>query len=257
MYPILIKIGPLTIHTYGVFIALGFIAGIALALHLGKKEGAVSQDSILDIGFYTLLAAIAGSRLLYVIVEFRYFIKHPLDVFKIWEGGLVFLGGFLLVITVLLFYFKKHSLPAWKTFDLFTPSLALGHAIGRLGCFSAGCCYGKPSDLPWSVTFTDPDSMALLNTPLHPTQLYESFAELSIFAILMLLRRRKSFDGQILWTYVLLYSIARFIIEFFRGDINRGFIYHNFSVAQGLSVALFISAVIFIASHRKKKTSWK
>ncbi len=253
MHPILYEIGPFTLHTYGVLLALGFLAGITLALHLGKKEG-FPKEKIVDIGFYSLLAAIVGSRLLFVIIEYKHFIENPIDIFKLWEGGLVFFGGLLLAFFVLLIYFKKNALPLWKTLDLFAPSLAIGHAIGRLGCFSAGCCHGKPTNVPWGVTFDNPDSLAILGTPLHPTQLYGAGSELVIFIFLMLLRRRKSFNGQIFWTYVLLYSVARFIIEFFRGDRARGFIYNDFSIAQGISGVLFLAAIIFIVSLRSKQS---
>lgn len=254
MYPLLLKIGPLTLHTYGVLIALGFIIGIVLAVRLGEKEGIV-KEKILDMGFYALIAAIVGSRLLFVLIKYEYFIENPIDIFKLWEGGLVFYGGLFLAVLALLFYFKKNALPTWKTLDVFAPSLAIGHAVGRIGCFSAGCCHGKPTDLPWGVTFNDPNSLAITGIPLHPTQLYESVAEVGIFIYLMLLRKHKSFDGQIALTYVLLYSIARFIIEFFRGDNRaRGFIYNDFSIAQGLSVVLFLAAIIFMLLLRSKQS---
>jgi len=251
MFPILFKIGPFTLHTYGLLVALGFMAGIILAIRNGKREG-IAKEKILDIGFYTLIAAILGSRLFYVLVEYKYFIDNPADIFKIWEGGLVFYGGVFFAIPVVLFYFKKHALPILKSLDLFAPSLAIGHAIGRLGCFSAGCCHGKPTNLPWGITFTDPHSLAIRGIPLHPTQLYEFGTEFGTFIFLMFLRRHKQFDGQIIWMYVLLYSAARFIIEFFRGDSARGFIYNGFSVAQGISVVLFIAAIASIAFIRKK-----
>lgn len=253
MYPILFKIGPFTLHTYGLLVALGFIIGIALAVHLGKKEG-VPKEKILDIGFYTIIAAIVGSRLFFVIVEYKYFIKNPLEIIKIWEGGLVFYGGVFLAVPVLLWYFRKNNFPVWKTLDLFTPSLSIGHVLGRIGCFCAGCCHGKPTDVPWAVTFKDPHSLAVLGIPLHPTQLYESAAEFIVFTFLLILRKHKKFDGQIFWTYMLLYSIVRFIIEFFRGDRIRGFIYNGFSIAQGISVGLFLVAIIFILLHRRRKS---
>jgi phosphatidylglycerol:prolipoprotein diacylglycerol transferase len=252
MHPILIRIGPLTLHTYGVFVALGFIVGLMLALHQGKKEG-FSKDKILDIGFYTLLSAIIGSRLFYVLVEYKYYIKNPIDIFKLWQGGLVFFGGLLLALLVLTIYFRKNALPVWKTLDLFAPSLAIGHAIGRLGCFSAGCCHGKPANLPWSVTFTNPDSLAIIGVPVHPTQLYEALSLSISFGILILIRKYKRFNGQIFWTYAMLYSVVRFTIEFFRGDEVRGFIYKNLSIAQGISVVLFITAIFFMLLLRKKK----
>lgn len=253
MHPVLFRIGPLSLHTYGVFIALGFIAGLLLALHQGKKEG-FPKEKILDVGFYTLLSAIIGSRLFYVFIEYKYYIKNPIDIFKLWQGGLVFFGGLLLALLVLIVYFRKNALPVWKTLDLFAPSLAIGHAIGRLGCFSAGCCHGKPADLPWSVTFTNPDSLAIIGVPVHPTQLYEALSESIIFVILMLVRKYKRFNGQIFWIYTLLYSAVRFTIEFFRGDEARGFIYKNLSIAQGISAVLFITAIFFMVSLRKKKS---
>jgi len=254
MFPILFKIGPLTIHTYGVLVATGFIIGIALALHLGKKEG-IAREKILDIGFYSVISAIVGSRIFFVLTQFEYFIDNPLDILKVWEGGLVFYGGLLLVIPVILVYIKKNGLPMGKTLDLLSPCLALGHAIGRIGCFSAGSCYGRPTDMPWGVTFNNPDSQAIPGIPLHPTQLYESFSELVIFVFLMVFKKHKSFDGQVTWIYLLLYSTVRFTIEFFRGDRIRGFIYGDFSISQGISLMLFLTATAFLLSHHRRKNS--
>lgn len=251
MFPILFKIGPFTLHTYGLLIAIGFISGILLAIHNGKKEG-IAKEAILDIGFYALIAAIVGSRLFYVLVDYKYFVDNPSDIFKIWEGGLVFYGGLLFAIPVVLFYFKKHALPILKTFDILAPSLAIGHAIGRLGCFSAGCCHGKPTNLPWGITFTDPHTLAIRGIPLHPTQLYEFGTEFGIFIFLLFLKRHKRFNGQIVWMYVLLYSVGRFIIEFFRGDSARGFIYNGYSIAQGISVVMFIASIVSLLTLRKQ-----
>ena len=250
MFPILFKIGPITLHTYGFLIAIGFTVGIALAVYFGKKEN-ISKEKILDIGFYSLVSAIVGSRLFYVLIEYKYFSRNPIEIFKIWEGGLVFYGGVIVTIPVLLFYFKRHNMQTWKTLDLFAPSFSISHAIGRLGCFSAGCCYGKPVELPWSVTFTDPNSLAITGISLHPTQLYEFTAEIIIFTFLMLFRKHKSFDGQLILIYMLFYSISRFIVEFFRGD-PRGFIYNGFSIAQGISVLLF-GVAVFLLIYRKRK----
>lgn len=239
-------------HTYGLLVAAGFIVGISLALHFGKKEG-ISKEKILDIGFLSLVSAIVGSRLLFVIIEYRHFSQNLIEIFKIWEGGLVFYGGLLLVIPVLFSYFKRHTLPTWTMLDILAPCLAIGHAIGRIGCFSAGCCYGKPTELPWGITFTHPLSMATIGISLHPTQLYESIAELGIFAFLILFKKYKKFDGQILWLYILLYSGARFFIEFFRGDSERGMISGEFSISQGVSIILFGAALFFLVSQGQKK----
>jgi phosphatidylglycerol:prolipoprotein diacylglycerol transferase len=253
MYPELFKIGPLTVHTYGVLVATGFLLGLGLAVRQAKREG-IPPNKIVDLGFYILLSALIGSRLFYVMINAGYYLKNPLDIFKVWEGGLVFYGGLVLTVPTVLWYVKKNALSVWSTADLFAPSLAIGHAVGRIGCFYAGCCYGKPAEgLPWAVTFTDPQTLALVGIPLHPTQIYESLGEFTIFFVLITLRRHRSFNGRLFVTYVMLYSVLRFIVEFFRGDIARGFITHQLSFSQGVSVLMFLTAVaVFIVLRRGK-----
>lgn len=253
MYPILFKFGPLTIHTYGLFVAIGFLLGLGLAVRQAKKEG-IPSYKIVDLGFYILLSAIIGSRLFFIFINVSHYIKNPLDIFKIWEGGLVFYGGVLFAIPTVIWYAKKNGLGIWSMADVFAPSIAIGHALGRLGCFAAGCCYGKPAEsLPWAVTFTNPQSLARIGIPLHPTQLYESAGEFINFLILITLRRYKSFDGQLFLTYVLLYSVLRFIVEFFRGDISRGFIIYNMSLSQGISILMFLFASGGLIVLKKRK----
>lgn len=253
MHPDLIKIGPLTIHTYGVLVAVGFLVALLLAVRQAGKQG-ISSNTILDLGFYLLVSSIVGSRLLFVLTNLNHYLKHPLDIFKIWEGGLVFLGGLILAVPVAIWYMRKNKLDTWAIADIFAPSIAIGHAIGRLGCFSAGCCYGKEAEgLPWAVTFLNPESLAKLGIPLHPTQLYESFGELLNFIILIILRRRQSFKGQLFWTYILLYSVLRFVVEIYRGDEIRGFIISGISVSQGISIIMAIVALIVIAGKLVKK----
>lgn len=253
MYPVLFKFGPLTIHTYGLFVAIGFLLGLGLAVRQAKKEG-IPSYKIVDLGFYILLAAIIGSRLFFIFINIGHYIKNPLDIFKIWEGGLVFYGGILLAVPTVIWYAKKSGLSLWNMADVFAPSIAIGHSIGRIGCFAAGCCYGKPAEsLPWAVTFTDPQSLARIGIPLHPTQLYESAGEFINFLILITLRRYKSFDGQLFLTYALLYSVLRFIVEFFRGDIGRGFIIYNMSLSQGISILMFLIASGGLIVLKKRK----
>lgn len=253
MHPILIRIGPLTIHTYGFLIAMGFIIGLGLAIHRAKKEG-ISSDKIMDLSFYILLAAIIGSRLLFILINFNHYLDNPMDIFKIWEGGLVFYGGVMLAVPAAIWYVKKNSLSVWTTADIFAPSIAIGHVFGRLGCLAAGCCYGKAaSSLPWGIIFSYPGCLAPTNVLLHPTQLYESAGEFINFLILMTLSRYKSFNGQLFMTYILLYSVLRFIVEFFRGDVARGFIAPYLSVSQGISILMFLAGVAgFIALRRRR-----
>jgi len=253
MHPILIRLGPLTIHAYGFLIAVGFLVGLWLALVQAKKEG-ISSDRIVDLGFYILLAAIVGSRLLFILVNLDYYIQKPADIFKIWEGGLVFYGGVLLAVPTALWYVRKNAMDIWNTADIFAPSIAISHVFGRIGCFMAGCCYGKiAQSLPWGMIFTDPDCLAPTNVLLHPTQIYESAGELVNFLILLTLRPYKSFNGQIAMIYLLLYSLLRFSVEFFRGDVGRGFLIGDLSVSQGISIVMFFAAVAGLLLLWKKK----
>jgi len=253
MHPILFKIGPLTIHTYGVLVAAGFLLGLALAVKQARKEG-IPSERIVDLGFYALLSALIGSRLFFILINASHYIKNPLEIFKIWEGGLVFYGGLLFAVPTVLWYVKKNALGIWNVADLFAPSIAIGHAIGRLGCFFAGCCYGKPAEgLPWAITFTDPQSLAIIGVPLHPTQLYESLGEFINFLILITLRRHKSFNGQLFMIYILLYSVLRFIIEFYRGDVARGFITSQLSFSQGISILMFLVALAGLVILKKRR----
>ena len=238
MYPILIEFGFFKIFTYGLLVATGFLVAILLASSRAEKEGLDSQK-VLDLCFYVMVSALLGARLLYVIVEYRYFLDSPLEIFKFWKGGLVFYGGLILGVLISLWYLKHNQMPMWKTADLLAPSIALGQLIGRWGCFFAGCCFGRKTDVAWGITFTDPRSLAPLEISLHPTQVYLSLNAVFIFIFLMWLSKRKVFDGQILWSYGILYSIGRFLIEYFRGD-DRGF-----PVEQVLSTSQFVGVFVF------------
>jgi phosphatidylglycerol:prolipoprotein diacylglycerol transferase len=237
MHPILFKLGPLTIYTYGALVALGVLAAIGVAAWLAKKEN-LPPDKIMDLGVYLMAAAVIGSRLLYVIIEWRTYINSPLSVFKVWEGGLVFYGGFIACFLVIWWFIRRHQLSFWAVTDVYAVGLPLGHAIGRMGCFMAGCCYGKPTDSDWGVIFTNPKSLAPLDIHIHPTQLYEAAANLLIFLILLFFRRHKSFSGQVFLFYAMLYSSARFTIEFFRGDPRGGL--GPLSTSQWVGIAVFI-----------------
>ncbi|CCQ91302.1 Prolipoprotein diacylglyceryl transferase [Nitrospina gracilis 3/211] len=251
MHPILLEFGILKIFTYGLLVATGFFVGIVLAARQGQKEG-LDSARILDLCFYLLIASILGGRLLYVIVEYRYFVSNPLEMLKFWKGGLVYYGGLMAAVATGWYFMRKFDLPFWKTADVLAPSIAIGQAIGRWGCFFAGCCYGVRTDAPWAITFTNLDSLAPLNVPLHPTQIYLSLNALVIFFVLLWVQKKKRFDGQVLLTYGILYSIGRFIIEFYRGD-DRGY-----AVPEMLSTSQFIGIFIFGLSMvlwaRRKRT---
>jgi len=251
MHPILFKMGPLTLRTYGLFVSMGVILAVSLAVREARRQGLDGQK-ILDLGFYLLVASIIGSRLLYVLISYRDYLARPWAIFKIWEGGLVFFGGFALAAPIGIWFIKRHGLPLWKTADLWAAPLALAHSLGRIGCFSAGCCYGKPTESPLAVTFFDPQSLAVLGVPLHPVQLYESFANLLLFLFLSFYWPHRRYDGQVFWLYALLYSFIRFFLEFLRGD-SRGFIIPSLlSTSQGLSILLAGASLIMLLRLRRR-----
>lgn len=251
MLPVLFKIGPLTLHTYGLLAAAGLFTGVYLAARRGAKEG-FSGDLTMDLGFYLVVSAIVGARLLYVVVEYRMFLHDPLRVFKMWEGGLVFFGGVLAAIPVAVWFIRKHKLPFWPLADVFAPYVALAHAIGRLGCLAAGCCYGKPTSSWVGIVFKDPASIAPVNVPLLPTQIYDSANEFVIFLILIALRPHKRFQGELVLLWLILYSVGRFVVEMFRGD-PRGWVVEGvLSTSQGVGVLVFLaSLLVFVRMWRK------
>lgn len=258
MFPLLFEIpilGGIRIYTYGVLVAISFVAGIFWSNHEAKLEG-VSTNFIMDLAFYLVLSGLIGGRLLYIIVDWQRYAEHLLDVFKIWEGGLVFYGGLIAALLTGLCYVRKKKLGFLRGADIFMPGLALGHAIGRLGCFAAGCCYGREAaHFPLSVTFPmNRYSLAPAGIPLLPSQLFEVVAELLIFALLILVRRHKRFEGQIFLIYIVLYSLSRSYLETLRGDSVRGFLIpHVLSTSQFISGCLILVA-IFVYVHLRKKS---
>lgn len=243
MYPVLFQFGHISLYTYGLFIALGFLTGIAIAKREARRVG-IHPERITDLCFFILIAAIVGSRLFYVLTAPRAFLEDPLEIFRIWNGGLVFYGGFLAALATALLYMRRHRLPLWQTTDILAPGVAFGHFLGRIGCFFAGCCYGEICYLPWAITFHHSESLAPTGTPLHPTQLYSAANNLIIFAILWGLRKRKRFHGQIFWLYVFLYGITRSIIEVYRGDFRGHLILERFTISQTIGVLASLTALI-------------
>ncbi len=253
MHPLLFQFGSFSLHTYGLFVATGFLLGIAVALKEAKRKGE-TPENILDLSFYIILSGMIGSRLFYVIEHFDEYLQNPLEIIKFWKGGLVFYGGLILASIVGIWYLKKHKLNILKILDIIAPSVAIGHAIGRVGCFFAGCCYGRETDLPWAVTFNDPQSLAPLGVPLHPTQLYSSLNAFFIFFVLILMRRFQKFEGQIMTVYLILYSVARFIVEYFRGDPRKMFFGEFFSIAQVVSAGMAVLSIILFFYLGKKSS---
>ncbi len=245
MHPVLFTIGTFKVGTYGLALSVAFGVGIALAYFRAKREGE-HPEHVFNLCVWVILAGIIGAKLLLVVIEIPYFLENPSELLAIWRLGGVWWGGPILGALVALLYTRRHKMRFLRSTDIVSPSAALGVAIGRLGgCFMAGCCYGKPTDCALGVTFTNDYSHAMFGTPLHipihPTQLYNSVANLVNFVILTLVYRKKKFDGQIFMLYVMIYSVGRFITEFFRGD-PRGSISLFTWI---LSTSQFISLVAF------------
>lgn len=258
MHPVLFQFGSITLYTYGLFVGLGFLAAVAVAGRQAKKYDIV-QDQITDLFFMILISSILGARILYVFVNWHEFASDPISVFKIWNGGLVFYGGFIGAVIAAFLFIQKKGLPLGKTADIVAPAIALGHAVGRIGCFFAGCCYGQQCDLPWAVTFNDPASLAPLHIGLHPTQIYESIANFTLFFVLIAIDRKKQIDGITFWFYIFLYGLLRAFIETFRGDPRGDFILSALSVSQGIGISMSAAGVcmIFYLLNRAKNVSGK
>lgn len=255
MHPVLFEAGGLTIYSYGVLLAASYLLGLQFALMRARSRGLPSQQ-VMDLGIWIIISALVGAKLLLLIVDFDQFTANPQDLLGLARSGGVFYGGLIAAVIVALVYLRRHRMPLWTTTDVFAPGIALGHVVGRMGCLLAGCCFGKPASVPWAITFTDPLAMANVGTPLgiplHPTQLYDAGAEALILAFLLVFERRgRAFPGRTFWTYMLLYGVTRFVVEFYRGD-NRGMVFDTLSTSQFVSVLLVpLSIVMLILLSRR------
>ncbi len=250
MHPVLFEFAGLKITTYGLMVAIAFLSSIYLAAELAKKQG-IKSDLIFDLGFIIIIWAIIGARLLYVIIWYKDYIKDPIAIFKVWEGGLVFYGGFIASFLAVLLWIKSKKLNFFMLADIIAPFIAFGHSIARIGCFFAGCCYGRESDchnLLCGVVFPSLGD----NITRYPVQLYESFANFLNFLILIFFYRKlKSKDGDVIFLYFLNYGIIRIIMEFFRGDPSG--VYINLSTAQWISLVFAATGLFFIFRKKKKE----
>lgn len=253
MLPVLLKIGPFPIHSYGLLIAIGFLSAVWVMNRLAIRSG-LNAQVIGDLAFRALISGFIGGRILFVITRWDYFSDNLLAIFKVWEGGFVFYGGVILAFFVSYHYLRKHRQNIWLSADVAMMGLTLAHAFGRLGCFAAGCCYGKPTDVAWGIRFFSPlvDS-DFRGIPLHPTQLYESFSMFVLFAGLWIIFKRRVFDGQAALTYFMAYPIIRSIVEIYRGDSIRGFVVEGIlSTSQFISILVFLAA-LSVAIYRYKQ----
>ncbi len=263
MHPILVKLGPLTIHTYGFLMAVGVACGLWFIYVQAKRSG-LDAVRIMDAAFYTIIVSLVGAKLVLFLSNAGYYVSYPKELFSLARSGGVFQGGLAFGTVFALWYFHRKRIPIWKTADLIGPALALGHGFGRIGCFSAGCCYGNECSLPWAAVFRSQYAAQLtgvhLNEPMHPVQLYEAALNFLNFGVLFLILRKKRFDGQVFSFYILNYSVIRFFTEYFRGDhADNIYFIRGASALSSLSypqlfciLGLVAGTVLFVVLKRRQ-----
>jgi phosphatidylglycerol:prolipoprotein diacylglycerol transferase len=271
--PVLFNIHGYGLHTYGVAIAAAFLVAIFVGTRTAERTGE-DPDKVRDLCFWLLVSSLVGARLLFIVTNIPDYVQLCREqhdcwrALRVWEGGLVFYGGFFGALAVGVWYMRRRKMPFWRTADLLAPSVALGHFFGRLGCFAAGCCWGAEAHVPWAAQFP-PDSLvfqdyvargalpatAAATPPLHPVQLYEAFGDLTLFFALYVLGRRKRWDGQVLVAYLVGYAALRFTVELFRGDAARKFVFASVSTSQAIALCAVLLALALWLVRRRSRFS--
>lgn len=258
VYPRLITTPWFTLHTFGVLLALAYLMALWWIAKAARREG-LDPNQATSLGLWAIGGALLGAKLLLVLREWPVYAADPSQLWSrsFLESAGDFYGGFMGgIIACSLYFFRHPALSFWKFADVCAPAIALGQAIGRIGCLMAGDDYGTPSSLPWAVTFTDPDAARIggapLGVPLHPVQVYESLVCLGIFLFLIWLRKRKGFAGELILAYTVLYAVARFLLEYVRGDADRGFVFGGLlSTSQLIALVLGTAALILLVLRRR------
>ncbi len=254
MHPI--AFGP--IHWYGVMVALGFMAGLWTASRRGLLSG-IAAEKIVDLGPWLIVGTIVGARFLYVISYWHEsFEGRPfIEVFKVWQGGLVFYGGLIGATLAGMIYLRIHKLPIWKVADIVAPSIALGYVFGRMGCLLNGCCYGRACDLPWAIRYPADNPLEPPTFPVHPTQVYESLLNLVLYGALAWLYRHKKFDGQVFGAYLICYAFLRSFVEMFRGDypVRQHYLGGWATPAHLVSIAILLAGVALLWIQRSRSAA--
>ncbi len=253
MHPVLFEVGNITVYSYGFMIALGVIGAVAYLVVQGKKDVGLTFDQANTLFLFIFIAAFVGGKVFLLFENPSLYLGNPSRLFT--GRGFVFYGSFLFAVPTMLWFFRKHKLDPYKMLDVMAIVTCIVHMFGRLGCFLAGCCYGKPTDSWFAVTFTDEACQAEpLNTPLFPTQLMEAGYIFIVMIILLIIKRRfQKFYGQLFLLYLILYAIGRSILEIFRGDVARGFIIEGYLSHSQFIALLIVMAAIFVYMKWSKK----
>jgi phosphatidylglycerol:prolipoprotein diacylglycerol transferase len=256
VFPKLFSIGSFYLPTYGVMVALAFLAGLAITVKLARRSG-LNAELMTNLAVYVALAGMLGAKLLMIVFDWNRYMANPSDIFSLatLQAAGVFQGGLVLALVTAFWYLRHQGLPPLATSDAFAPGLALGHAIGKLGCFAAGCCWGIETKLPWVVKFHDPQAYALTGVPLeialHPSQLYESGAEALIFGFLYWRFGKPHAPGQIIGMYLVISSAIRFLIEFTRNHEQALPFGLPFSITQWIAIVLACAGAVLLVKVRR------
>lgn len=255
MQKIALQLGNFSLHWYGVLVAAGFLAGLWTASRRAPRDG-LAAETIVDLGPWLILGTVIGARALYVVSYWReFFSQQPwTEIFMVQRGGLVFYGGLIGASLACILCARWKKLPLWKVADALAPSIALGHAFGRIGCLMNGCCYGRSCSLPWAIHF--PPDHDTHGAAVHPVQIYEAALNLALYAALAALHRRKKFDGQIFACYLIAFAVLRSAVEFFRGDYPVRYLGGWATPAHLVSLGIFaVGAVLYWKLNSSKSAS--
>jgi phosphatidylglycerol:prolipoprotein diacylglycerol transferase len=252
VHPILFEVGSVTIYSYGFFIALGAVLGLTYMARQGKKHFGTTFEKSNSLFIYIVISAYVGGKVFFFFENPSFYIHNLTKLFT--GNGFVFFGSLLFAIPTMLWFFKKNSIPTLPMLDVMAIVTCIVHGVGRIGCFMSGCCHGKPTDSFLSVIFTNPVCQAEpLNTPLHPTQLYESGFIFILMGFLLLFKKKKKFDGQLFLIYLIFYSIGRSLLELLRGDEERGYIIKDIlSHSQFISIIVIAAAIYFYVKLKRR-----
>jgi phosphatidylglycerol:prolipoprotein diacylglycerol transferase len=258
MFPRVFTTPYFVLHTFGVFLAAAYLAALWWLMRGVRREG-LNAERAAGLGMWVVIGAILGAKALMVLRSLPDYLANPPDLWSLAtiQSAGDFYGGFIgALMAAAIFFIRNPGIPRWQIADLCGPAIALGQGIGRIGCFMAGDDYGSPTSLPWAVAFTHPDAAEIggapLGVPLHPVQLYESILCFGLFFFLVWLTRRKRFEGEIILAYSVLYAIVRFLLEFLRGDADRGFIFGGIlSTSQAIAVVIVVICIPLFCMKRK------
>lgn len=266
MFPYLFEISGNPVHTYGVLIAVGFVLATQMIAREAKRLGEARPDHFTDLAFYLLMVGLVGSRVLFIIVNWREYAKHPIEILYFWRGGLVFYGGFFLAVVYALWWCRRHRQPFFKIADIMIGMVAFNHAWGRIGCVAAGCCFGSITLSGVGIRYPVGSVVQALQhgagvvttlepaLPVHAVQLYEAMGELALFFAMLWMRQRKRYHGQLLLFWLACYPILRSVCEALRGDVERGFVIEGVvSTSQFVSLLTALAAVgLFMYLRRRE-----